>query len=98
MPVAFYPTVYQDVPASQPHPPGTTYRVSVGWENWGGEKAEYVQKIQMAYDGNVTGRKVPSFPDDSDDFERVCVALEEVRKGNGKNGRGKIFPAGPWAQ
>ena len=94
MPIAFYPQRYLDIKASKPHPQGTTYRVSVGWENWGDDEMKRVLKVQMVYDGRVTGRKVPSYPEASNDFEEVMKAVQRVKKGEGLSGRWKIFPAG----
>lgn len=75
----FYPARSIDVEASDPHPKGTSYRVSIGPENWGASIG-IVLKVQMAYDGKVSGRKSPSYPVDSDDWNRVCRAAEELRR------------------
>ena len=91
----FYPVRYEDVAASPPHAPNTAYRVSFGIEHWGPGEAAHVYKIQMVYSGAVSGRRSPSYPEDSDDLQRVLVALDRVRKGGGAIGRGLIQPVGP---
>lgn len=65
------------VEASAPHPAGTEYKVSLGVEVWNGESHDVV-KVQMVYDGEVAGRKSPSYPMGSDDFERVREAVDEL--------------------
>lgn len=72
----FFPDISVSVPASSPHPANTEYRVSIGQERW--DRFEPVVKIQMVYDGTVSGRRSPSFPLDSDDAERVMQAIREV--------------------
>jgi hypothetical protein len=53
------------------HPIGTQYRVAIGMEVWGDINAQ-VLKVQLVDSGgNVLGRRSPSFPLHSDDFERV---------------------------
>lgn len=91
---AFFPIRYIDVEASAPHPPNTTYRVSKGWEHWGGENPVNVLKIQMCYGDKVSGRKAPSFPFGTKDSENVRTAIKEIQAGKGESGRGKIFKAG----
>ena len=73
----YHPFVGDDVPASPPHAPGTAYRVSFGIEYWGDEPQE-VAKVQMVYDGAVSGRRSPSYPSGTDDFERVVEALRQL--------------------
>jgi len=73
------------IPASPPHPQNTEYKVSIGIELWGDYPA-HVVKVQMVYNGKVEGRKSPSFPTGTDDFERVCVAINELIAGMGVNG------------
>lgn len=90
MPKVYHPIRYVDVPASAPHE-GGTYRVSFGVEYWGGPEPHHVAKVQMVYDGMVQGRRSPSYPIGSDDFERVCEAMRELRSGDGgKYGRGQM--------
>ena len=68
------------VPASKPHPDGTCYKVSIGTEFWDAYPATVI-KIQMAYDGKVEGRKSPSYPIGTDDFERVNEAVNKLLSG-----------------
>ena len=86
----YFPLRYIDVPASPPHQGNPEYRVSVGIEHWGDGSAERVFKIQMMYDGIVAGRKSPSFPEGTDDLDRVIDALNALKKGKGKSGRGQM--------
>lgn len=65
------------VTASDPHPPGTHYKVSIGLERWGDECHEVI-KVQMIYDGEVAGRRSPSYPLGTDDFQRVMKAVRRL--------------------
>lgn len=78
----YTPIDYIMVPASKPHPGNTKYKISIGFENWGEDKPEYVLKIQMVYDGLVSGRKSPSYPVGTDDYKRVMNAVEEILSKN----------------
>ena len=71
------PLTHRDIPASEPHPPNTCYRVSYGQEIWD-DGPHAVTKIQMVYEGKVSGRRSPSFPEGSDDFKRVAAAMQEL--------------------
>jgi hypothetical protein len=73
----FFPEKFIDVPASPPHPPNTLYRVSIGSEQWGDVFTQVI-KIQMVYDGVVSGRKSPSYPVGSNDFELVNSAVKDI--------------------
>ena len=74
----FHPFISEDVPASSPpHGEGTTYRVSIGIEYWE-EGPQEVAKVQMAYDGAVSGRRSPSFPSGTDDLQRVIDAIRRL--------------------
>jgi hypothetical protein len=74
----FHPFLSEDVRASSPpHAAGTVYRVSLGIEYWE-EGPEEVAKIQMVYDNVVSGRRSPSFPSGTDDFQRVIGALRRL--------------------
>ena len=75
----FYPRKVIIVPASSPHPDGTEYKVSVGDEEWTDGEFKRVIKVQIAYDGKVAGRKSPSYPTDTDDWERVNEAVKELK-------------------
>ena len=48
----------------------------------------------MVYNGAVHGRKSPSFPENSDDLERVFEAMQRIKAGQGKSGRGMMTSAG----
>lgn len=73
----FFPKVHTMVPASSPHPPNTEYKVSIGYERW-----EYtinkVIKVQMVYDGVIAGRRNPSYPLHSDDYDKVNDAIQRL--------------------
>jgi hypothetical protein len=56
----FFPREVVKLDASS-HCEGAEYHVGIGTEMWGAEPFE-VLKVQMAYDGQVAGRKSPSFP------------------------------------
>lgn len=73
----FFPTKSDFVDASAPHPANTQYKISIGIEVWDGENHE-VYKIQMVYNGEVAGRRSPSFPVGTDDFQRVMIKLQEL--------------------
>lgn len=90
----FFPVRTITVPASKPHPPNTTYEVSFGHEHWGDGEMARVYKVQIAYDGHISGRKTPSYPEGTDDAERVLRAISELKKGEGDIGRGKVLPSG----
>jgi len=68
-------TIY--INASSPHPENTQYKISIGYEIWGDENHEVV-KIQMVYDGLIAGRRSPSFPLGTDDYQRVTKKVEEL--------------------
>jgi len=61
-----------------PHPQNTQYKISVGEEDWSGSLVT-VYKVQMMYDGVVSGRRSPSFPVGTDDLERVNEELEKLK-------------------
>ncbi len=84
----YFPIRYEDVPASAPHPRNTYYRVSIGIEHWDDAHA-YVAKVQMVHDGQVYGRKAPSYPEASDDLKKVMKAMKRIRKWAEKKGNGK---------
>lgn len=71
------------VDASSPHPPNTRYRVAIGHELWP-DKAPRVLKIQMEYDGVISGRRSPSFPIGTDDAERVLQAMRALLEEAGR--------------
>ena len=93
----YFPIRYIDVPAGSPHDPSSNpaYRVSVGIEHWdGGTQPERVYKVQMAYNGVVHGRKSPSFPESTDDMDRVYAAMREIKAGGGRKARGMVEAVG----
>jgi hypothetical protein len=74
----FYPQVTEYIDAScPPHPPKTRYKISIGQEDWDGTFVT-VSKVQMEYDGVVSGRRSPSFPMGTDDAKKVNKKIEEM--------------------
>lgn len=73
----FFPTKSISIPASKPHPDHTEYKISVGTEIWN-KKNHVVVKIQMVYDKKIAGRRSPSFPLDTDDFQRVSKEIDKL--------------------
>jgi len=72
----FFPQLSEVVPASPPHAPGTSYRISIGLEEW---ESQYIPvvKVQMIVDGRVSERS-PSFPLGSPDHRNVVRAIEGI--------------------
>lgn len=87
----FFPIRWIDVDATGHHPSNTKYRVSVGHEHWD-EGPQHVLKVQMVYNGAVSGRRSPSYPTETDDWERVVDAMRALMRGEGASGRGQINP------
>lgn len=75
----FFPKKFVFIPASLPHAPNTEYKVSIGEEDWGGEHVTVI-KVQMVYNGVVSGRKSPSYPVGTDDYSRVNKAIEKLAR------------------
>ncbi|MCQ2372911.1 MAG: hypothetical protein MJ050_02400 [Phascolarctobacterium sp.] len=73
----FYPRKSVYVEASEPHPVGTAYKVSVGNEEWEG-CFKLVVKVQLVVNGKIQGRKSPSYPIGTDDFKRVSEAIDTL--------------------
>ncbi len=74
------------VPASTPHPPNTEYKISIGYEDWNNANPVKVLKIQMVYDGKISGRRSPSYPLDNlnaTDYIDVRDATDKLLKKNG---------------
>lgn len=65
------------IDASHPHPKHTQYKISIGLEQWNNENHEVV-KIQMVYENKISGRKSPSYPIGTDDFQRVMLKVNEL--------------------
>lgn len=76
----FYPKKSILIPASDPHPKNTQYKISIGNENWNDEYVDVI-KVQMVYDGKIAGRTSPSYPNDSDDEKRVKHIIEVIKGG-----------------
>ena len=72
----FFPQLTEEIPASPPHPPGTSYRISVGLEQWESNFIPVI-KIQMARNGEVSEQS-PSFPLGTKDHNRVSKAIEDL--------------------
>jgi hypothetical protein len=56
--------------------------VSIGAEDWNGRHVDVI-KVQMVYDGRVSGRRSPSYPIDTDDYEQVHAAVLELKRRHG---------------
>lgn len=78
MPKVYHPFLFEDVDASPPHDQRTKYRVSFGIEYWDDEQPQEVAKIQMVFDGIVSGRRSPSFPAGSNDVARCVEAFKRL--------------------
>lgn len=66
------------IPASNPHPPKTQYRISIGKEKWSPTDEPLVIKVQMVYEGKIAGRTVPSYPLGTDDYYRVHLKIDQL--------------------
>lgn len=86
MATTFFPVVSTMVKASKGynisgndyHPENTEYKVSIGYENNDGDENCLVRKVQICYDGKISGRRSPSFPFVNDDWNRVKHAMDQV--------------------
>jgi len=72
----FFPQLSETVPASPPHPPGTSYKISIGLENWESNYTPVI-KVQMILKGQVSER-CPLFPLGSQDYQQVARAIAEL--------------------
>ena len=72
----FFPQSTEIIPASPPHPPGTTYRISIGLEQVAAGFSPVV-KVEMELNGKVLEHP-PYFPLGSDDYERISGAIAEL--------------------
>lgn len=61
------------------HPQNTEYKVSIGYEIEDGNKDNLVFKVQICYDGKISGRRSPSFPVLSSDWCKVKKAMDQVK-------------------
>lgn len=75
----FFPKESIRVKASRPHI-DAEYVVSVGTEMWGSD-AQQVIKVQMAYGGKISGRRSPSYPVGTNDYEQVNEAIKKLIHG-----------------
>lgn len=78
-PRIYYPQDYVLVPASQPYPKNTFYKVSVGQQRVN-ERFHDVVKVEMVYEEKLGGaRKInPAYPCGSDDFKKVIEAINKL--------------------
>jgi 2,4-dienoyl-CoA reductase-like NADH-dependent reductase (Old Yellow Enzyme family) len=76
----FFPHKTVRLSAGPPFPPGTSYVVSIGLEQWG---ATYlpVTKIQLYANGKILDRGL-SIPQDSQDHRKIFQALETLMSGD----------------
>jgi 2,4-dienoyl-CoA reductase-like NADH-dependent reductase (Old Yellow Enzyme family) len=72
----FFPQVSETIPASPPHPPGTSYRISIGIEQVDSSFLPVI-KVQMIYHGEVSERS-PSFPLGTEDHIRVSKTINDL--------------------
>jgi 2,4-dienoyl-CoA reductase-like NADH-dependent reductase (Old Yellow Enzyme family) len=72
----FFPQLSEDIPASPPHPAGTSYRISIGLEQWESNFIPVV-KIQLVRDGEVS-EGGPSFPLGTEDHVKVSKAIADL--------------------
>jgi 2,4-dienoyl-CoA reductase-like NADH-dependent reductase (Old Yellow Enzyme family) len=72
----FFPQVSEEIPASPPHPAGTSYRISIGLEQ---RESNFIPvvKIQMVHDGRVS-EEGPSFPLGTEDHAKVGKAIADL--------------------
>jgi 2,4-dienoyl-CoA reductase-like NADH-dependent reductase (Old Yellow Enzyme family) len=73
---SFFPQISEEIPASPPHPAGTSYRISIGLEQWESNFIPVV-KIQMVHDGEISEGS-PSFPLGTEDHVKVSKAIAEL--------------------
>jgi 2,4-dienoyl-CoA reductase-like NADH-dependent reductase (Old Yellow Enzyme family) len=72
----FFPQISEMVPASPPHPPGTSYRVSIGLEEWGSAYMPAI-KIELVH-GTRISKRIPSFPLETEDHAAVAKVIENL--------------------
>ena len=85
----FFPIRSIDVPSRRD--PRISYRVALGHEHWD-TGPHVVYKVQVVYDGAVQGRRSPSFPAGTDDWDRVVKAMASLKKGAGALATGQVDP------
>ena len=77
----FFPEHIETIPAGPPHPPGTTYQIATGLEQW--ESGFYpVLKIQMVRDDKIilSGPSIPLSTDDPENLIQVIKSLLEKHR------------------
>ena len=79
----FFPQLSEFVPASPPHPPGTSYKISIGVEDWDSNYIPVI-KIQMLYDQKTLERS-PSFPLGTQDHQKVMQAIASLLEKHSNN-------------
>lgn len=77
-PQKYFPNDYVLIPASEPYPQNTFYKISIGQQKINGRFHD-VTKIEMVFNDELgRGGKVnPAFPCDSDDLKKV---VKEIMK------------------
>ena len=86
----FKPIVFTWIPAYS-HSERAEYYIAIGTEHWSEEKDDpYVIKIQMAYNRKRCGRKNPSYPIESNDWEAICNTVERIKKAFDEGKKGEI--------
>ena len=75
----FFPTKSIYVDASEPHPPNTQYKISIGVEIWEDNNHEVI-KVQMVYNDKIAGRRSPSYPIGTSDYEKVHTEINKLMK------------------
>ena len=80
VPETFFPHKTVQLPAGPPFPPGTSYVVSIGLEQWGVTYLP-VTKIQMHANGKILDRGL-SIPQDSRACRKIFRAIETLMSGN----------------
>lgn len=77
----FFPIVSTFVEAETGyHPENTDYKISVGYEITDGDENCLVSKVQICYNGKIAGRRSPSFPLKSNDWDKVKEAMDKVNR------------------
>jgi hypothetical protein len=72
----FFPQISEMVPASPPHPPGTSYQVSIGLEEWGSAYMPAI-RIELVH-GTRISKRIPSFPLGTEDHAAVTKVVENL--------------------
>jgi len=75
-PVTFFTQLSEVVPASPPHPAGTSYMISIGLEDWGSSYIPVV-KIKMLFNEKASERSL-SFPLGTQDHQKVMQTIGDL--------------------